>query len=185
METTNQLSLKTQLTGYQLWYDGDITVTVDRLVELLQRGVDTNKIYVDAITDEIVQFNKLTKNTITTKSSVNSLSKQWNIPQEYIEICIEEYVLNKLIKLCEITDYSDEEMKSRFARTNAELELYRKNNMFDVLRVIIYVINTLQQHDIVWGVGRGSSVSSYVLYLIGVHDVDSMEYGLEISDFMK
>jgi DNA polymerase III alpha subunit len=36
----------------------------------------------------------------------------------------------------------------------------------------------------VWGIGRGSSVSSYVLYVLGVHDVDSYAYDLDIGDFL-
>jgi len=34
-------------------------------------------------------------------------------------------------------------------------------------------------------VGRGSSVSSYILYLIGIHRVDSLRYGFSISDYLK
>ena len=43
----------------------------------------------------------------------------------------------------------------------------------------------MRKNNIVWGVGRGSSVSSYVLFLMGVHKVDSMKYNLDIKDFLK
>ena len=48
-----------------------------------------------------------------------------------------------------------------------------------------YIIDTLRENNIVWGVGRGSSVSSYMLYLIGVHKVDSIKYNLNINEFIR
>ena len=70
-------------------------------------------------------------------------------------------------------------------RVNEELNLYDKYNIIDVLKVCIYIIDTLRKNNIVWGVGRGSSVASYVLYLIGVHKVDSIKYELDINEFLR
>jgi DNA polymerase III alpha subunit len=39
--------------------------------------------------------------------------------------------------------------------------------------------------NIVWGVGRGSSCSSYLLYLLGLHEVDVVKYDVDISDFIR
>jgi DNA polymerase III alpha subunit len=38
---------------------------------------------------------------------------------------------------------------------------------------------------LIWGVGRGSSVASYVLYLLGVHRIDSMYYELNPEEFLR
>jgi DNA polymerase III alpha subunit len=70
-------------------------------------------------------------------------------------------------------------------RISVELELFIKNDMYDVLHVMKYIVDTLRSNNIVWGVGRGSSVASYVLYLIGVHKVDSIKYSLPIEEFFK
>ena len=70
-------------------------------------------------------------------------------------------------------------------RVQDELVLFRQHNMIDVLRYCKYLIDTMRYHDIVWGVGRGSSVASYVLYLIGIHKIDSIKYGLDIREFLK
>jgi len=43
----------------------------------------------------------------------------------------------------------------------------------------------LRKNNIVWGVGRGSSVASYVLFLLGVHKIDSMYYELSVDEFLK
>jgi DNA polymerase III alpha subunit len=43
----------------------------------------------------------------------------------------------------------------------------------------------MRKNKIVWGVGRGSSVASYVLFLIGIHKVNSLKYNLDIKEFLK
>lgn len=71
------------------------------------------------------------------------------------------------------------------ARVDQELELFIKNNMYDLLHVMKYVVDTLRENNVVWGVGRGSSVASYVLHLIGVHKIDSIKYNIPIEEFFK
>jgi DNA polymerase III alpha subunit len=66
-----------------------------------------------------------------------------------------------------------------------ELELFIKNDMYDLLHVMKYVVDTLRENNVVWGVGRGSSVASYVLHLIGVHKIDSVKYNIPIEEFFK
>ena len=43
----------------------------------------------------------------------------------------------------------------------------------------------VRKNKFIWGVGRGSSVSSYILYLIGVHRVNSLKFGFDIKDYLK
>ena len=57
--------------------------------------------------------------------------------------------------------------------------------MIPVLKTMKYVVDTLRANNVVWGVGRGSSVSSYVLFIIGVHKIDSVKYKLPINEFFK
>ena len=76
-------------------------------------------------------------------------------------------------------------IRDRRERVNYEMELYRKFNLYTVLRYLIYLVDTMRKNNVVWGVGRGSSVSSYVLYLIGVHKVNSIKYGLDIHEFLR
>jgi DNA polymerase III alpha subunit len=47
------------------------------------------------------------------------------------------------------------------------------------------MVTVCKENNIVLGVGRGSSVASYVLYLLGVHRVDSLKYDLDIKEFLK
>jgi DNA polymerase III alpha subunit len=98
--------------------------------------------------------------------------RKWFIPKEYKEMDIEEFLINQC-------------PKENYDRLVEELNLYKKHNMLDVLKVMKYLVDTLRKNNIVWGVGRGSSVSSYCLYLIGIHKIDSVKYRLPISDFFK
>jgi DNA polymerase III alpha subunit len=71
------------------------------------------------------------------------------------------------------------------ARVEEELLLFIQHGMFDLLFYLKYLVDTMRENKIVWGVGRGSSVASYVLYLIGVHKIDSLKYNLDIKEFLK
>jgi len=57
--------------------------------------------------------------------------------------------------------------------------------MHNLLRYMIYLVDFMRENNIVWGVGRGSSVASYVLYLIGVHRINSIQYGLDWHEFLR
>ncbi len=98
--------------------------------------------------------------------------KDWMIPAEYKNMDIEEYLVN----ICPAENYD---------RLIIEIELYRKHNMIPVLKAIKYLVDTLRKNNIIWGVGRGSSVSSYVLFLLGIHKIDSVKYNLPIEEFFK
>ena len=63
--------------------------------------------------------------------------------------------------------------------------MFEERNLFPVIQILIYIIETMRKHKLVWGVGRGSSVASYVLYLIGAHKVNSLTYNLDIEEFLK
>ena len=97
----------------------------------------------------------------------------WHMPEKYKQLDIAEY----LLKLCT----TDAELQ----RVGTELLLYQERDMFDLLRFLVYIVDVMREQDIVWGVGRGSSVASYVLYLIGVHKIDSLYYDLDIAEFLR
>ena len=66
-----------------------------------------------------------------------------------------------------------------------ELRLFAKHDMIPMLKTMKYVVDTLRANNVVWGVGRGSSVASYVLHIIGVHKIDSVKYNIPIEEFFK
>jgi len=75
--------------------------------------------------------------------------------------------------------------EAELQRAGHELLLFQARNMFDLLKFLKYFVDTAKKNNIVWGVGRGSSVASFVLYLIGVHKINSLYYDLDITEFLK
>ena len=97
---------------------------------------------------------------------------EWFIPSEYQCLDIEAFLVDQ----CPEENYD---------RLLQELDLYRSHNLIPVLRAMKYIVDTLRANHVVWGVGRGSSVASYVLFIIGVHKIDSVKYKLPINEFFK
>ena len=97
----------------------------------------------------------------------------WHMPDEYRQLDIAEYILS----LCN----SDAQLQ----RCGQELLLFQERNLFDLLRYLKYLVDTLRSNNMIWGVGRGSSVASYVLYLLGVHRIDSIFYDLDAREFLR
>lgn len=174
----------TELNNRTLWFDGDSTVSDKSLVSLLLSGKTIEHICTDQMSPDIEQYNKLVPKhkKITVKTQLRSLDFDWNIPVEYKTMDVAQFVYDKFQSVSNC--FGESEKQQRLNRLNQEFKLYKQYNLIDTLRTIIYVINNLSEKNIPWGVGRGSSVSSYVLYIIGVHDVDSVLYDLDINDFL-
>jgi DNA polymerase III alpha subunit len=184
MDSVEAHSPNTKLKDRVLWYDGDSTVDEDTVVRYLTLGLPVDGVFVNNITDDIAQYNSLVspEQQIRIKTECNLPKVEWVLPDEFKTLDVRAYVLDKLTYEC--LNVADTLNRERVNRTLRELKTYENLDLFDFLRALIYIINTLQAHNVVWGVGRGSSVSSYVLYLIGVHDVDSVLYSLDITDFL-
>ena len=101
---------------------------------------------------------------------------EWFMQEEYKDINVYKYVLDKAEIPC------PQHVQDRIWE---EMEEYKRRDMHNLLRYMIYLVDFMRENDIVWGVGRGSSVASYVLYLIGVHKIDSIQYGLDWREFLR
>jgi DNA polymerase III alpha subunit len=133
-------------------------------------------IYNIALKELSLEYDKLSlyrKRTESLEEYHHKNTSQWFMPQKYLDLDIAKYVLD----LCK----TEEELQ----RVGQELLLYQERNLFDLLRFLKYLVDTLRENKVVWGVGRGSSVSSYVLFLIGVHKINSLYYDLSIDEFFK
>jgi len=161
-----------------------IVLTEDDLCDLYMRDptrtvkscLVTNHINLDQLflSDEnipdIVEY-------VDSKSSVEEFDEhnqsQWQMPIEYFELDIAKWVLDQ----CK----NEEELQ----RAGDELLKFHERNMFPLLQYLKYLVDTMRRNNIVWGVGRGSSVASYVLYLIGIHRINSLYYQLSVDEFLK
>ena len=159
------------------------------LVDMIYSG-HADKVHVvlcDA-NDEIDKFNsameeqgldKLQKYIpldVDQKTFDNVCQSEWFMPAKYKDINVYEYVLGKAE-----TPWPQHVQD----RIWEELHEYDNRGMSNLLRYMIYLVDFMRENDIVWGVGRGSSVASYVLYLIGVHKVNSIQYDLDWREFLR
>jgi DNA polymerase III alpha subunit len=103
-----------------------------------------------------------------------TMQSVWNMPDEYKTLDIETWLTEQSLE-----KYPD------CTRLQEELEAYKARNMLDLLRWLKYFVDTCSKENILWGVGRGSSVASYVLYLIGVHSIDPIKYNLDWQEFLR
>ena len=98
---------------------------------------------------------------------------RWHMPEQYKTLDIAEYILG----LCST--------EAELQRCGHELLLYQERDLFNLLRYLKYLVDVMVENKVIWGVGRGSSVASYVLYKLGVHRIDSMFYNLEPEEFLR
>jgi DNA polymerase III alpha subunit len=103
----------------------------------------------------------------------NIRSTEWFMPEEYKNFDIAKWILEQ----CK----TDEELQ----RAGEELIMFQERDMFILLQYLKYLVDTMRKHNIVWGVGRGSSIASFVLYLIGIHRINSLYYQISINEFLK
>jgi DNA polymerase III alpha subunit len=128
---------------------------------------------ISEIIDQIYDFQQYTKLDISVPAFDAQNQVNWLMPTEYKDMDIAKWVLEQ----CK----TDPELQ----RVGHELLIFQERDLFDLLRYLKYLVDTMRSNGVIWGVGRGSSVASYVLYLIGIHKVDSMYYDLSIGEFLR
>ena len=146
--------------------------------------------------DDINQFNKAMEDQglsklqkyipldVDQKDFDGACQSEWFMPNKYKEIDIKVWLLEKLQKELQSDSLATAQYSKEWHRITEEYTEYANRNMEDLLRYMIYLVDFMRENNIVWGVGRGSSVASYVLYLIGVHKVDSIQFDLDWREFL-
>ena len=110
---------------------------------------------------------------------------EWFMPDEYKDLEIEMHLFVKVQEQLQNASTDFVFNSAQWKRVEEELKAFEDRGMEDLLRYMIYLVDFMRENDIVWGVGRGSSVASYVLYLIGVHRIDSIKYNLDWREFLR
>ena len=158
---------------------GQIILNENDLCELYLR--DPNRVIKTALTETKIRLSDdldiVLSEYIDPKLSVEEFDELnqniWYMPKEYLEMDIAKWVLDQ----CQ-----DE---AELQRAGEELILFQERNMFILLQYLKYLVDTMRANNIVWGVGRGSSVASFILFLIGIHRINSLYYDLSIDEFLK
>lgn len=173
-----------------LWRDGSCTVKPERYAEFLAQYQKPTQLFVTELDQDVAKYNSLVpkEKQIQIKDDLDPISLKWKIPSEYMNMTSEdilEYVLVLLASEFKRNDFTEDEQEERGIVVERELRLFEGLGHLDVLKTMIYIVQEFTKNKVVWGVGRGSSVASYVLYLIGVHDVDSVKFGLDYNEFLR
>jgi DNA polymerase III alpha subunit len=134
---------------------------------------DCDLTHVQELLDEVYDFQQYSNLDIPVSEFDAQNQVNWHMPDEYKDLDIAKW----LIEQCKT--------QPELQRVGEELLLFQERDLFDLLKYLKYLVDTMRQHQVIWGVGRGSSVASYVLYLIGIHKVDSMYYDLPITEFLR
>jgi len=167
---------------------GQIIYSEDDGVNLLMQGQPAtiiNNLLMDAAVDlssvaailehvpSIIRYDESAAQATTQEQFDLANQLNWFMPEEYKNLDIAEHVLG----LCA----SDAALQ----RVGEELLLYQARGLFNLLRYLKFLVDTMHQNRVIWGVGRGSAVASYVLYLLKVHRIDSLHYNLDIAEFLR
>ena len=165
-----------------IYEDGTVLCDESAAVDILYKGDDLSDVILNNV-DIADQFNK--SNTLLDQgfeflSSGNGPQYEgidwysgWLTPDPYKNIDIKEYCLQR----CTTNVQRD--------RVTCEIQLFEERQMIPVLRHLIWMVDHMRKHKILWGVGRGSCVSSFILYLIGINRIDPLKYNLDIKEFLR
>ncbi len=162
----------------------DCTFTEQDAIDLLYNNpeFDISKLFFDDVEKYTSSLKELgldlpTINTLPGRETLSEFDNKnindWHMPEKYYQINVLQWLLDK----CQ----NDEEKM----RVQTEYSLFEKKKFVRVLQFLIYFVDTLRANNVVWGVGRGSSVASFCLFLIGVHKINPLLYNLDITEFLR
>lgn len=163
---------------------GQVILSNQQLCNLILQGKNINNVVVED-SDDYQKYLKY-KNEILDKTHELSLesnqqledfhiahSNTWLFPKEYQQIDVLKWLLSKCSN------------QQQIDRVKLEFQIYQERQLVMLLRFFIYLVDYFRKNNYIWGVGRGSSVASYILFIIGIHRVDSIKYNLPISEYLK
>lgn len=165
---------------------GQVILSSEKLKELLLQGKSINHLNVD-FDEDIQLFQKYQSSLIPDTITFLDAPEEELSFEEFHQKCADEWTFPKIYQQLDVKRWLHEKCKTQeeHDRVDEEYRLYEEKDLIMLLRLFIYIIDHLRERKMVWGVGRGSSVSSYILFLIGVHRVNSLKYGLSITDFLR
>lgn len=129
---------------------------------------------IDVNYSELCKLNELSKLDISPAEWHKQNQSNWCMPEEYKNFDIAAWVLDQC-------NGNEVELQ----RCGQELLEYAARDLLPLLQYLKYLVDTMRKNNLVWGVGRGSSTASFVLYKIGVHRINSITYQLPLEEFFK
>lgn len=181
--------LSTELNDRTLRFDGVSILDPARVPEVLARGVPPAAIRVTSITEDVQLHNEVVVQDDQLRLAEDEpvqINLAWKLPKKYQDLDLQKYVIDRFIERTEELQFSvenAEELVRAEARIEAELAEIQRRGMVEFMKTVIYVLDTFRENKVVWGVGRGSSCASYVLFIIGLHVVDAFRLQVPMEEF--
>jgi DNA polymerase III alpha subunit len=107
----------------------------------------------------------------------------WQLPDEYRDLDLTLRVVDDLDRLTKELNYTSLETTHACARIAKEMIEINRRGMQEFMRTVVYVLDTFRKNGVVWGVGRGSSCASYILFVLGLHAVDCLRLDVPLEEF--
>lgn len=176
--------LSTQLLDRELRFDGVSIIDPARVADALLRGVSPSQLRLTRHTEDTELFNRVGDQELklAEQEPVN-LSFEWQLPEPHLSMDLEATIVARAVDRLTELNYPEELHLAACQRIQDELEEIKRRGMVEFFKTVIYILDTFRQRGVTWGVGRGSSCASYVLFLLGLHSVDCMVYNVPMSEF--
>lgn len=170
-----------KLSNRSILHDGTVICDSDALVEVLYSGNSVQGTFCKDLEDQI-EWDRANKDSDTDLSGPVFADKSmydgidwynhWLTPEPYASMDLQAWCLEK----CQ----TDQETN----RVIDEIQEYESRNMIPIMKHLLYCVDTWRKHNVVWGVGRGSSVCSFVLYLIGINRINPLKFNLDLDEWL-
>jgi len=166
---------------------GRTIVEADSVIDLILKGIDLTTVVVED-SPLIQAYNEWCANFDKPDYLLNLPEPMDHSPEEEHAERATTWFISSDIQQIDVRRFLLEEMCNDDVcrdRVNLEMDLFEERGLEPLLQLMMFLVDHFRRNKIVWGVGRGSSVASYVLFLIGVHKIDPILYGLDVHDFLK
>lgn len=167
---------------------GDVILSTEDIISGLYSGkiINLDNIFLEN-QEEINKFTNACKENFEKLGNLKSFNKYTVSKEDFDKVNQRHWFMGEYYKEMDIAKWLVERCtrQEELDRVEEELNLFAQHGMMDVLKYLKYLVDTMRYYNILWGVGRGSSVASYCLFLIGIHKIDSIKYKLDINEFLK
>jgi len=162
--------------------DGTVICTSAAIVEMLYSGRNIDGVLCDRAEDQIEWANAARDCDTDWIGPVHATGpcyqgvdwfQHWLTPEPYSSIDLRSWCIERCASEIEVN------------RANREIDEFESRGMVSIMKHLIYCADMWRQQGVVWGVGRGSSVCSFVLHLIGINRINPIEHGLDIGEWLK
>jgi len=177
--------LSNDLVDRVLRFDGVSIVPPEMVAHLLLMGVQPTQLRIDGDTWEIQQFNSNVpaEDELQAATDPVKINLAWQLPDEYRNLDLTLRVVDALDERSKELNYTSLELTHAAARIAKELIEINRRGMQEFMQTVVYVLDVFRKHGVVWGVGRGSSCASYILFVLGLHSVDCLRLDVPMEEF--